>query len=65
MVIEVIDEAVVQSLRRKTPSQRLQMSFEMWQFAHARLCHILRQQHPTWTEQELRSERHRRMLGSV
>jgi hypothetical protein len=65
MVVEVIEDELVESLRRKTPAQRLAISFDMWRFARDRLMHILRSQHPDWDEKQLRAEFRRRMLGST
>jgi hypothetical protein len=64
MVIEVVDDAMADSLRRKTPAQRLSLALDMWRCARDRLQHMLRTQHPDWTEDQLRAEFRRRMLGS-
>lgn len=64
MVIELIEPELVESLRRKTPAQRLEISFQMWRCARDQLNHLLRWQHPDWDEKQLRAEFRRRMLGS-
>jgi hypothetical protein len=63
--IEIIEDELVQSLRRKTPAQRLAISLDMWRHARDQLNHMLRQQHPDWTEQQLKTEFRRRMLGPI
>jgi hypothetical protein len=65
MVIEQLDEAMVAMLRRKTPEQRLAASFDMWRFASDRLNCMLRAEHPNWSDEQLRAEFRRRMLGSA
>jgi hypothetical protein len=64
MVIEVVDDRVVEILRRKTPGQRLAMACDMWRCASDRLRCVLRAQYPDWSQKQLRMEFQRRMLGS-
>lgn len=63
--VEIIEDELVENLRRKTPAQRLAVAFDMWRFAHNRLDQMLRQQHPDWDQKQLQSEIRRRMLGST
>jgi len=65
LTVEIIEDELVENLRRKTPAQRLAASFDMWRFASERLNQMLRTQHPDWEEKQLRSEIRRRMLGSA
>jgi hypothetical protein len=65
IVIEIIEDELVASLRRKTPAQRLSISFDMWSFARDQLNFLLRSQHPDWDEKQLKAEFRRRMLGST
>jgi hypothetical protein len=63
MVVEVIEDELVESLRRKTPAQRLAISFDMWRCARDQLLYMLRSQHPDWDDSQLKAEIRRRMLG--
>jgi hypothetical protein len=63
IVVEMIDQAMVDRLRRKTPEQRLALSLEMWRCARDRLMHLLTTQHPVWNEKQILAEFRRRMLG--
>ena len=65
MVVEIIEEELVLSLRRKTPAQRLAISFDMWRFARDQLLRLLRSPHPDWNDTQLKAEFRRRMLGST
>jgi hypothetical protein len=42
----------------------LAISLDMWRHARDQLNHMLRHQHPDWSEQQVRAEFKRRMLGS-
>ena len=64
--IEVPDEAVVEVLRRMTAGERLAVANRMWVSARNAIDHILRSEHPEWTEQQLQQEIARRVLhGAV
>jgi hypothetical protein len=65
MVIEIIEDELANSLRRKTPAQRLSISFDIWRCARDQLNFLLRSQHPDWDEKQLKAEFRRRMLGSA
>ena len=62
--LEVLDEDMVEVLRRKTPAQRLASAHAMWRYARDRADALLRRQHPEWTEAQVKAEMRRRMLGS-
>jgi hypothetical protein len=60
--IELLDDAMVEVLRRKTPAQRLAMAFEANRFARLRLEAHLHAMHPDWTPDQVMAEIARRML---
>lgn len=65
-MVEVVDEDVAAILRTKTPSERLEMAFEMWRSARNMMRSILSAQHPDWSEQEVNAEvAHRMSHGAV
>ncbi|MBI4436771.1 MAG: hypothetical protein HY590_05130 [Candidatus Omnitrophica bacterium] len=60
--IEVIDEKMAEILRRKSPQQRLQIGFEMWESAREMIRSYLSSEHPEWSETELDRGVARRLL---
>ena len=60
--IEVVDDAVAEILRRKTPAQRVQMALEANRFMRLRLEGHLRSIHPDWDAPRIQAEIARRML---
>ena len=60
-VVEIIHPLVVESLRKKTPAERLQRAFSMWDFAKNMIRGVLRQEHPDWTEEQILREAARRL----
>ncbi len=59
--IELLDEAVVEVLRRKTPAERLAMIFAADRTMRLRLEGHLRSRHPDWDTQTVMQEIARRM----
>ncbi|WP_254507159.1 hypothetical protein [Anatilimnocola floriformis] len=59
---EVVDDEMAEVLRQKTPAQRLQIAFGMWQFVRNTLRRQLASANPAWTEEEVCHEVARRML---
>jgi hypothetical protein len=62
--IEVLDKEVVDTLRSKTPAQRLCEAHSMWRYAYSRLLARVRQQSPHQCDAFYLAELRRRMLGS-
>ncbi|MBI5725274.1 MAG: hypothetical protein HZA50_15045 [Planctomycetes bacterium] len=60
--IEVVDEAVAEILRRKTPAQRVEMALEANKFVRLRIEGHLRTIHPDWDDATIQAEIARRML---
>lgn len=59
--IEVIDEAMAEVLRRKTPAERFQIGFGLWRSAQKLLRWQLASLHPEWDAQWLAQEVARRL----
>ncbi len=58
---EILDDRVAAILRRKTPAERLEMTFAMWRLAQELVRGAVRAEHPAWSEEEIRRETARRM----
>ena len=59
--IEVIDDAVAEILRQKTPAEKLAMIFAANRTMRLRIEGALRTWHPDWTDEQVRREVVRRM----
>ena len=59
--IEVVDDAVAELLRRKTPAERVAMLLEANVTLRALVEGGLRTQHPDWTGEQIKAEVTRRM----
>ena len=63
--VEILDDAVVEMLRRKTPAERVAMIFAANRTMRLRLEGHLRSVHPDWDDAAVAAEIARRMsLGS-
>ncbi len=60
--IEVVDEAVAEVLRRKSPLQRLAIALEANRLVRLRIEGHLRTRHPGWDVSQIQAEIARRML---
>jgi hypothetical protein len=58
---EIMDEAMVEVLRKKTPAERLAIGQGMWRYARDLLRSTLRGQHPDWTPEQIDREVARRL----
>lgn len=66
MNIEVIDSDMVKVMKSKSPMERLTIAFNMWSSAKKQLTNYLKEQHPDWTEKEIKYEVAKRLShGSV
>lgn len=63
--LDVVDDDVVEVLRRKTPAERIQMTAEANEVARALVAAGIRYQHPGWSEERVRLEVARRMLDAA
>lgn len=59
--IEVLDDAMAEVLRRKTPAERLAIGFGLWRSARKMLRGQLASLHPEWDAQRLEREVARRL----
>jgi len=59
--IEVMDEAMAQVLRRKTPAERIAIGFGLWRSAQKILRGQLASLHPEWDARRLEREVVRRL----
>ncbi len=63
--IEVLDDAIVELLRRKTPAERVAMAFDAERTMRLLLESHLRSRHPDWDEDGIAKEiARRRNLGT-
>ncbi len=60
-VVEIMDEIMVDVLRKKTPAERLEIASGMWESARVMIGGVLRQEHPEWSEEEVLREIARRI----
>ncbi len=63
--IEVLDPKVAEILRTKTGTERVQMTVESNRSMRRRLEAFIRKAHPTWTDDEVRTEIARRVLDGA
>lgn len=54
--IEVVDDAMAEVLRRKTPAERIQIGFTLWTSAYNMLMTHLKKTHPDWTKERIEQE---------
>ena len=59
--IEVLDEALADVIRRKTPAERIEMMAAAHRTARHLIAGGVRQQHPGWDEQQVEAEVRRRL----
>ena len=59
--VEILDEAIVGVLRRKSPAERLEMAFAANRFVRMRLEGHLRSLHPEWDAKQIQEEIARRV----
>jgi hypothetical protein len=60
--IEVVDDAVAEILRRKTPAERVQMALDINRRVRLRIEANLRKVYPAWDDDKVQTEMARRML---
>jgi hypothetical protein len=59
--VEILDKAIIEVLRRKSPAERLEMVFAANRLVRARLEGHLRSLHPDWDAKQIREEIARRV----
>jgi len=64
--IEVVDDAVAEVLKRKTPAERIRIGFTLWTSVRDMLMVHLKKTHPEWDDEMVAKEVARRFLhGTV
>ena len=58
---EMVDDAMVPILRRKTPAERLAIVDGLWTMARRLVRAQLKMDHPDWTDEQIARETARRM----
>jgi hypothetical protein len=51
--IEVIDDAMAEILRQKTPAERLAIADGMWRFAREMIRATIAKENPDWTTEQV------------
>jgi hypothetical protein len=63
--IEVVDDAMAEVLRRKTPAQRIAIGFGLWQSARKSLLFQLASKNPDWDRSQVEREAARRLSHGI
>jgi len=63
--IEVVDDAMADILRQKTPGERIRIGFKLWTSARNMLRVHLRRSHPEWSAEVIEKEVVRRLSGGI
>jgi hypothetical protein len=58
---EMIDDAMAEVMRAKTPAERLAIANGMWRTARILIEAVIRSEHPDWSEEAVGREVARRM----
>ena len=60
-LVEVVDDAMADVLRLKTPAERLAIANQMWKGARRMIRLVLKQENPTWPDERIEQETARRL----
>jgi len=60
----VIDDRVAEIMRKKTPSERLEIAFGMWRSVREMVIRVVESENPGWTLEEVHKETARRMFSN-
>ena len=63
--IEVLDDAMADVLRRKSPGERMRLVGQAWRTARLWITAAVRSQHADWTEEQIQGEARRRLSGGT
>ncbi|MBP86194.1 MAG: hypothetical protein CMJ64_05680 [Planctomycetaceae bacterium] len=63
--IEVLDDAMVEVLRKKTPAERVEMISAAHRTARGLVEGGVRDQYPSWDDEQVEAEVRRRLLGGT
>jgi len=62
-VVEKMEPQMAEVMRQKTPAERLEIAFDMWDFARDMIRANLRRENPAWSDEQVQTETARRMSG--
>ena len=65
LLLDMMDDAMADILRQKSPLERLQIAGRMWKSARVMLRGSIRTFHPDWTEEQVNRELIRRISHGV
>jgi len=63
--MEVVDDAIADVLRRKTPAERVALVGASWRFARVWIEGAVRTQHEDWDDGRVMAEVRRRLSGGA
>lgn len=63
--IEVVDDTIAEVLRRKTPSERIKIGFDLWTSARGMLMAHLKSSHSEWSIEMIKKEVARRLSHGI
>lgn len=64
-VIEMMDPMMVETMRNKTPAERLAIACGMWESARVIIGGAVRGEHPDWSEEAVNQEIARRISHGI
>ena len=59
----VIEDRVAEIMRKKSPSERLEIAFGIWRSVRDMVTRVVKSQNPGWSIEEVRKETARRMYS--
>ncbi len=60
---EVVDDAMAEVLRAKSPAERLAIAHGMWSHASQLLQRVIKAEHPDWTPEQVQAQVAQRLLN--
>lgn len=64
--IEIIDDQMAEILRKKTPQERIDIAFKMWDSARKMLINYFHTTHPDWDDDKIKKKTAERLShGSI
>lgn len=59
--IEMVDDAMAEVLRSKSPTERIAIAHGMWNHASRMISQVLRKEHQDWSDSQIEEEVARRL----
>ncbi|MFG0330135.1 MAG: hypothetical protein ACF8PN_09585 [Phycisphaerales bacterium] len=63
--IEMVDDAVIEVLRGKSPAERLAIVDNLWRFAQRLIRSSVKRDHPDWSDEQVARETARRISNGA